>query len=116
MRPIDADDFRERMDMICDAGGYLQPITEAVREYVKTMIDRQPTVEAEPDKGWISVDDRLPEKEQKVLVFYKALGEENRIHNDVMAINWRTNKGDFMQVAGYKVTHWRPLPEPPKED
>lgn len=68
------------------------------------------------DNEWISVDDRLPEKEQKVFVFYKALGEENRIHNDVMATNWRTNKGDFIPVAGYKVTHWRPLPEPPKED
>ena len=36
--------------MICDAGGYLQPITEAVREYVKIMIDAQPTIKAKPDK------------------------------------------------------------------
>lgn len=70
--------------------------------------------EAQPDNGWISVEDRLPDKSQKVLVFYKALGQENNIHNDVMATNWRTKKGDFIPCDGYKVTHWQPLPKPPK--
>ena len=64
---------------------------------------------------WISVNDRLPEKEQKVLVFYKAIGEKNRIHNDVIATNWRKSNGDFIPVRDYEITHWMPLPEPPKD-
>lgn len=81
------------------------------------MIENMPTIEAEPiNNGWISVEDKLPDKSQKVLAFYKALGEKNRIHNDLIATNWRTNKGDFIPCDGYKVTHWQPLPEPPEEE
>lgn len=111
MRPIDADDFRKRMDMICDAGGYLQPITEAVREYVKIMIDRQPTVEAEPDKGWISVKDRLPENDGLYIVCKTVKG-----HQISFEAHWKGNK--WLSVVKNNqldyVTHWMPLPEPPK--
>lgn len=73
-------------------------------------------INAEPvNDNWISVEDKLPDKSQRVLVFYKALGQENRIHNDVIASNWRTQKGDFIPCDGYKVTHWQPLPKPPKD-
>ena len=44
MRLIDADHFSERFDMMCDAGGVLKPVTEAVREMVKKLIDDEPTV------------------------------------------------------------------------
>lgn len=44
MRLIDADDFKQQMDNVCDAGGCMQPVTEAVREYVKKIIDAQRTI------------------------------------------------------------------------
>ena len=72
------------------------------------------TLEETADDGWISVEDRLPDKNQLVMVFYKAIGKKDRIHNDVMATNWRKSNGDFIPCAGYEITHWRPLPEPPK--
>jgi hypothetical protein len=65
---------------------------------------------------WISVEDALPEKKQKVLVFYKAIGEKNNIHNDVIATNWRKENGDFIPFEGYRITHWMPLPEPPEKE
>lgn len=46
MRLIDADAFSERFDMMCDAGGILQPVTQAVREIVKILIEKESTVEA----------------------------------------------------------------------
>jgi hypothetical protein len=105
MRLIDADALKKDLTRFYD-----NEVT------ARELIDEQPTIEAETDNGWISVDDRLPDKNQKILAFYKALGEENRIHNDLIATNWRKSNGDFIPTAGYKVTHWMPLPEPPKED
>lgn len=58
---------------------------------------------------WISVEDRLPEKEQIVLC---CLG---------LVMNVYTYKGDntWEDSYGYwqkdePITHWMPLPEPPK--
>lgn len=45
MRLIDADAFKEHMDYVCGAGGWLQPITSAVIEYVKKNIDAEQTVD-----------------------------------------------------------------------
>ena len=47
-RYIDAERFSERFDMMCDAGGVLAPVTEAVREMLKKLIKAEPTVDAEP--------------------------------------------------------------------
>lgn len=45
-RYIDAEHFSERFDMMCDAGGVLAPVTEAVREMVKELINKEPTADA----------------------------------------------------------------------
>lgn len=46
-RYIDAERFSERFDMMCDAGGILAPVTEAVREMVKKLIKAEPTVDVQ---------------------------------------------------------------------
>lgn len=43
-RLIDADVFKENMDYVCDAGGWLEPVTSAVTEYVKKHIDAQAVI------------------------------------------------------------------------
>lgn len=58
------------------------------------------------DDNWISVEDRLPEPYEKVLVF----GDFDNI------VNYRV---DYLDVYGiwihsFHVTHWQYLPEPPK--
>lgn len=55
---------------------------------------------------WISVNDRLPQIGKPVLGFES----ENRI--GVWIINSREDYPIFSEF----VTHWMPLPEPPKED
>jgi hypothetical protein len=56
---------------------------------------------------WISVNDRLPDKEGKYLVFMPSLTDETRYYASYYACgNWG---------VGEPISHWMPLPAPPKE-
>ena len=61
---------------------------------------------------WISVDDRLPEEKVNCIVHYKHAYCDN---DDYWAIGICFYDGEKFQFnSAYKVTHWMPLPEPPK--
>lgn len=55
---------------------------------------------------WVSCDERLPEKYDRVLVYSKATRMGRSIDFVNADGNWYTTP---------KVTHWMPLPEPPEE-
>ena len=58
---------------------------------------------------WISVKDRLPEKETEVLVRDRVTGEITTAHlNDL-------NHFVFRDGRGHGASHWMPLPKYPKE-
>ena len=70
---------------------------------------------------WISVKDRLPDDEKEVLCWYLS-GDGNCYHTIGVCLQetygnvWSTEAD--RDECGYgceKVTHWMPLPEPPKE-
>ena len=61
---------------------------------------------------WISVDDRLPEEKVDCIVHYKHAYCDN---DDYLAIGMCFYDGEKFQLdPAYKVTHWMPMPEPPK--
>jgi hypothetical protein len=65
---------------------------------------------------WISVDDRLPESEYRVVIIW-CHGMYWPDYMDVgVHIGGKWNNGDSRVngVSG-RVTHWMPLPEPPKQ-
>lgn len=65
-----------------------------------------------PD-GWISIDDRLPENNTEVLI---SIDYGNGKQSVLMGY-MRSQDVSWRGVVGQKligVTHWRPLPEPPK--
>ena len=74
---------------------------------------------------WISVQDRLPDFEQNVLV-YAEVKLENISPESMMVVTHRHKYrfADFWSWSepsqyfneDYKITHWMPLPEPPKEE
>lgn len=65
-------------------------------------------IEVEKSKHlWIPVTKQLPEKYERVLVYSKA----TRMGRDIDFINASGN-----WYSTQKVTHWMPLPEPPKEE
>ena len=73
-----------------------------------------PTIEVEPDKGWISVKDRLPEPRTWVMVYIK----NSPSINNIKTVFYHGFGDNFGKDKGYcgvgTITHWMPLPEPPK--
>jgi len=59
---------------------------------------------------WISVNERLPEKMEHVLVFF----ESGKIRISEITGVYGPDKFSFEGIYG-KATHWMPLPAPPKE-
>ena len=62
-------------------------------------------IEAPPNE-WVSVEERLPEEKQRVIVRCERVG------TSVGWILWGNWMADIGPDAG-KVTHWMPLPVPP---
>ena len=61
---------------------------------------------------WVSVEDRLPEEKVNCIVHYKHAYCDN---DGYWAIGMCFYDGEKFQFApGYKVTHWMPIPRPPK--
>ena len=56
---------------------------------------------------WISVEERLPEKNSAVIVC-------TRTENVFQAL-YRYDGWDLLEAIAAKITHWMPLPQPPKE-
>ena len=71
--------------------------------------------------GWISVKDRLPETDCKVLVYYGydhgngILAQRFIGVLDYYAVDEKPHFQHTNAGFGLTVTHWQPLPEPPEE-
>lgn len=63
---------------------------------------------------WISVNDRLPDKYVNVLVYTecKDIFTAAAVETGAESIKWEDDYG----YLDDDVTHWMPLPEPPKRD
>ena len=80
------------------------------------IIEDAPTVEVQPDNGWISVKDRMPDECEEVLIYCPEFLEKIRkalyIEDD-----FYIEKEDLVvEPAPSGCTHWMPLPKPPKEE
>ena len=61
---------------------------------------------------WISVDERLPEEKVNCIVHYKHAYCDNDDYWEIGICFYDGEK--FQMDLSYKVTHWMPLPKPPK--
>ena len=73
--------------------------------------------EIEPKQEWISVNDRLPERLKEVLICFDDYGRKSvsvATYRDYFyGKEWLSN---MVSLSVDCVTHWMPLPEPPKEE
>lgn len=68
---------------------------------------------AQQSFGWISVDDKLPDRFQPVII----CREKNR--GEYIVEQGMRDIGDWWKVYGTrtkKVLYWMPMPEPPEKD
>ena len=93
-----------------EAINYLQPIADSASlpRYAEALNMAISALREQP--RWISVEDRLPEADTDVLTL-RTIGtmDVEVYHEDEVAWTWDGYSKGF-------VTHWMPLPEPPKEE
>jgi hypothetical protein len=62
--------------------------------------------------NWISVAERLPEPQERVLIWVHPHRHKSWMAH--MVIAYRIASGEWiMRERAYDVTHWMPLPDPP---
>lgn len=68
--------------------------------------------------AWISVKDRLPDAHDEKYLCHYRYGKGNIYFTSVLDWYGTDGKPHFQYEGcnGMKVTHWMPLPEPPKEE
>ena len=98
-------DVREKLVELLDI--IIQPGQKTLGDIADYLISNGVTVQE-----WISVDERLPEEKSNCIVYYKHAfcDDENHIGICVCFYDGNEFQLDFL----HKVTHWMPLPPPPK--
>ena len=67
-------------------------------------------------RGWIPVTERLPETPGEYMVAYHPCYWD-RVHDEIkVGLDSFRGKTSWAKKKYKRVTHWMPLPEPPKEE
>jgi hypothetical protein len=68
--------------------------------------------------AWISVDERLPEQHEWVLVSdgtWSAIGMHLDDEDLEPNKRWMDESAELIESTGIKITHWMPMPAPPQK-
>lgn len=104
-----------------DCSQCIDAVWESARSALRERIEHS---SSEAPNNWISVKDESPEEKTDVLVFGKKWRTEGgkEMEDAFPSIYVAYTRGDRECYFGAEggnlivVTHWRPLPQPPKED
>ena len=100
-------DVREKLIEILRKPIFPHELVDPIEAVADYLLDSGVTVQE-----WISVDDRLPEEKADCIVYYQHAYCDN---DGYWAIGMCFYDGVKFQLnPAYKVTHWMPLPNPPK--
>ena len=101
----------------------LKPVLSTALENALNDNNAITDTDVQPVNQWISVKDRLPSENTLVLCYARSTtGEGNGYFLGALAHEefWFLKVNDIghasCPVLHWKVTHWQPLPESPKED
>ena len=82
---------------------------EAIQQLEERLVEANKT-----STRWISVRERLPQDGQKVIATFRNDG--GRVVDQARYANGEFDFASWAYVWGDNVTHWMPLPQPPKEE
>ena len=95
--------------------GLMNRAADAIEELICEVADEHNArLDAEERRCWIPVSERLPEEYVNVLCHLRSLDRKSEYYS----IDHLMEDGQWWKAANswkYEVTHWMPLPEPPKE-
>lgn len=115
MKLIDGDALKAKFCNHCDERDCKPDATDTVYGCViADTIDNMPTIEAEPVNDWINVDDRLPEKDGRYLVYTSCIANYRPLKDNVFVARLVNRNWVFEGWEFNRVTHWQPLPKPPR--
>lgn len=108
-RPAEVTDFLccggVNCDGNCNSGRNVEEcLTWRVHGYIEQLESLVPR--------WIPVEERMPEDGKNVLIFVRTMSMWWH-----MEVDWHTGNSwhNNAETDWNKITHWMPLPEPPKE-
>ena len=107
------DIYAELYDEFGDAPGVIKALHK-VCDKLKSLQPQEPVV-SPTIGGWISVKDRLPEDETVVIAYVQHKIGWYRMFAWHDMYGWHSSASEFDDKDSDYVTHWMPLPEPPKE-
>ena len=86
------------------------------------LIDDMPATDVQSVDRWISVDDRLPEIDERVFVYIPKPDNHYNIEiayisegNDDYPYWVLRDKSQFYSTRFHYISHWMPMPEPPQD-
>lgn len=94
---------------------YIYPPVKEAYATAARRIDQMPATDAQPVNKWISVDDKLPEWDKTVLVWYASdtlFGVSEGYGLSWYHGGWRVND---LNGENIRIFYWQYLPEKPKE-
>ena len=111
MRPIDGDVL---YDLVEGRYKFSSGIEHRYERDLLDLICSMPTL-TQPNE-WVSVEERLPDTAGEFLVVYHPCYWDNVSAEICIGIDSFRGKTAWAKRKYQRVTHWMPLPEPPKED
>ena len=100
-------DVREKLIEILRKPIFPHELVDPIEAVADYLLDCGVTVQE-----WIPVDERLPEEKVDCIVHYKHAYCNN---DGYWAIGFCFYDGEKFRIdLAYKVTHWMPMPDPPK--
>lgn len=110
-RAIDSENLYKFLTDQCvnETGAFAKGVNKGLNIARSALRNEQIAPTLTPQNEWVSVEERLPEEKQRVIVRCERVG------TSVGWILWGNWMTDIGPGAG-KVTHWMPLPEPPEKE
>lgn len=109
---MDKKKVKEKLDKIQRTLDSLRGYNDRINKLVLVLYDCIESAQKELSKpDWISVEDRLPEYNERVLVRYKYGKETYTIISYRMKDERirKYNNGFIHPIDGFPITHWKPI-------